>query len=102
MGMSGILIAIKESACKMEKTIQHNFWYISCSGSYASGMWCPFESKEEAIAYIKKEIGDSKIVFEGIDKYGDYTIKISYKFGFDEYSISQRKDNEILKEEYIE
>lgn len=86
----------------MKETIKHNFWYVSCSGSYASGMWCPFDSKKGAIAYIKKEIGDSKIVFEGIDKYGDYTIKTSCKFGFNEYNILQRKNNEILKEEYIE
>lgn len=86
----------------MEKTIKHNFWYVSCSGYYASGIWCPFESKEEAIAYVKKEIGNSEILFEGIDKYGDYAIKISDKLIFDEYFIYQRKDDEILKEEYIE
>lgn len=86
----------------MEKTIQHNFWYVYCSGIYASGMWCPFNSKEESIDYVKKEIGDRKIVFEGINVCGDYTFKTSDDFAFNEYSISQRKDDEILREEYIE
>ena len=78
------------------------FWYVSCSGNYASGMWCPFNSKEEAIAYVKKELGTNKIDFEGVDEYGDYTIKSKEAWGFDEYTIEQRKQDEILKEEYME
>ncbi len=83
------------------KTIKHNFWYVSLLGDYASGMWCPFESKKEAINYVKKEMDCHEITFEGINEYGDYTIKFSGG-DFFEFWICQRKDNEIIKEVYIE
>lgn len=89
-----------------EKTIKSNFWYVLFFGDYASGMWCPFETKEKAVKEVKKHLKeeydtDNKIVFEGLDKYRDYMIKFEYG-EFDRFIIKQRKDGEILEQSYIE
>ncbi len=81
--------------------MKENFWYVRLSGSYSSGLWCPFESREKAIEAVKKEAGDKEITFEGVNKWEDYEIKVNTTF-FNRFTIHQRKKGEILKEEYAE
>jgi len=80
------------------------FYYITCLGSYARGMFCPFNTFEEAREFLtNEEIKEREILFEGIDEYKDYTIKVKpQNFCFDKYSICQRKKDEILEESYME
>lgn len=83
-----------------DKTIK--FWYIGCDGSYASGVWFPFKTQKEAIDFVKEDIKEHEIVFEGFED-GIYVIKTNTKtIGFNEFAVLERNTEEILKHEYIE